>query len=322
MTTEPGPPVRRRLTVALDRLASFLLVTVVALIVSFHPKAGHRSRPRLVVIGIDGLSWAILTPAMARGDAPVLAKLVQHTRGILVPTPDQARQSFWDWVGLVRTPSLKDPATGALLAPRPIWDLLSARHSLGMVGWPGLGGVRLYPEASTLELPTIQREGKPTDPSTSPGERLAWDRGHVSAAVKMMQMHDPDYLLIGLGGPFVPESGHGPEHAISPSSSYWTAFDAELGRLLAALTRETTVVVLGRALGPGGTPAADGIWTGSGPGLATGPMSQPVRADEVGPTITYLGGAPLPIGTIALPTKALLDPSWMENHPVRWEVCP
>ncbi len=257
---------------------------------------------------------------MARGDLPVFSQLVQHARGILVATPDQARQSFWDWAGMVRMPSLR--GSSGMLAPRPLWDVLAGRHTLGMVGWPGLGGVRLYPEAPTAELPTINREPKTADPSTNPGERLAWDRGHVSAALRMIQMHDPDYLLVGFGGPFVPESGYGIAHAISPSSSYWKGFDAELGRLLASLTQETTVVVLGRALGPDGTPAADGIWTGRGPGLATGPVRQPLRADEVGPTIVHLGGAPLPVGAMTWPCRALLDPAWIEEHPVRWEVIP
>lgn len=290
-----------------DSLFALALLAVAAWL-AFAPAA----RPRLVVIGVEGLSWPEVAPALQR-DAPELARLAAAQRAELTGSAGAPLRFLWDWATTAR-PLIPRPGS----APRPplaIWDV-AARHGLRalVVSWPGKPGVAAHPSAGELG-PVVPRPLAP--PLADPWQaRLAADRGAAEIAVRLAKQVAPDLLFVGFQGPASPTGPDGPALAPAPPAGYWSALDEALGRVSAALGPGATIVVIGRGSGRSGTPAADGVWIASGAGLAVGPRPGPIRHLEVAPTLLELAGLPLPVGALGRPSSwvraAPTAPDWRE----------
>ncbi len=139
-------------------MISRLTIVVVALIAALLAGCGGsavapRVTGKLVIVGVDGATWNIMSPLMARGQLPRLASLVNAgAAGRLRATAPLLTAPLWTSVVTGRPPGSHGILTDALRSPgryalRPatadlrrtpaLWTIATSRDvTVGAVGWP------------------------------------------------------------------------------------------------------------------------------------------------------------------------------------------
>ena len=127
-------------------LLSLLLVSCSA------PAAPPRGR-RVVLVAADGASWGLLSPLMARGELPHLARLyLAGSAGVLTAGEALSPAAIWTSVATGRSRDAHGVVFDAVRAPGShelravtadqrrvpaLWDIASAREvTVGVAGWP------------------------------------------------------------------------------------------------------------------------------------------------------------------------------------------
>jgi len=117
------------------------------------PHVPPRVTGRLVIVGVDGATWNIMSPLMSRGQLPRLASLVEAgSAGRLRATPPLLTAPLWTTVVTGRPPGshgiLTDtlrsagryalrPVTADMRRTPALWTIATSRDvTVGAVGWP------------------------------------------------------------------------------------------------------------------------------------------------------------------------------------------
>jgi hypothetical protein len=254
---------------------------------------------------------------------PNMARLARGCRGRLVPPPGQLARSVYFWVNMLRAPALVSLEEAK---PIPILSLPEALSRSGdrvvSINWPAPPGIQIFPVELPAPAAALVLDTPPAQLDPTLLVRLGQDRGAVRAAIDLFEKVTPRALIVGLAGPFDVKFAPDASFAVSPPATYWSLLDATIGRLLAAMPPDSVVLVLGRGLGLEGTPAAEGVFLGTGGALASAPATEEIRATDVGASLLALCGDRLPIGAAGEPSPVWLDPAWLSAHPTRWELEP
>lgn len=302
---------------ALDAaIAAVVLVAAAALV---NHAGGGGSPPgapaRVVVIGVEGLSWFSLSPALKQGTAPHLGRLAAGQRANLSGTAGQPLRFLWEWAVRVRPAVRADKGQDAVVGLQ-LWDVVArARKQSVVVSWPGLVGVRIVPERGPADVLPVVPDAPAAQLPDELRERVAMDRGAATVAARLAGRLNPDLLVVGLLGP---RGANGTAPAFAPAE-YWRLFDECVGKVAGALGPDATVVLVSRGAGSPGSPGGEGVWIAAGPRLARGPRPGPVRHLEIAPTLLALLGLPQPAGSMARPSPWVLDSP--AGH-VRWQELP
>lgn len=240
----------------------------------------------LVVIAVDGLTWPQLNPLIRSGRVPRVAALARRSRARVVHQVGQPPELFWDLATRARTSSLVEPGTARPLELVRLWDALRRRgERVALHDFPGAeaGSAAVSDQRQRLRNALTQLGSKGPD--------------------------GPTASFISIGG--------------GPRASALTV--ALLDNFLDELYRRVAphiVVVVGRGRGLAGTPDDEGLWMADGPGLRAGPMDPGLRVSELSPTLMYLRGHPVPVGSPEGPSRAAIAPAWWDGHPLHWEELP
>ncbi len=131
-----------------------LLLTVVALVALLQgcDRGGPEPPPRVVIFGVDGATWNVLTPMIEAGELPNIAELIRDgSSGVLrCGTPIQSPQ-MWTSIATGMVPEKHGilhfmaeipgtdrsvPVTSNLRKVKAFWNILSdVGVSVGIVGW-------------------------------------------------------------------------------------------------------------------------------------------------------------------------------------------
>ncbi len=174
------------------------LAAALALVSCGGNDAPESTRPELVLVGIDGATWDVIDPMLARGELPNLAKLIERgLRGPLLSLPPLSSPVVWTTIATGRhardhgilgfTYPFSDtgqgrPVRSDMRREPAIWNV-AAEHgkSAGVVGWfvshppeivdgftvsdrmhQGVPG-STSPDVLSLELLEAMGEGAPAD---------------------------------------------------------------------------------------------------------------------------------------------------------------
>lgn len=139
-------PTSRRARAALA-LAVAALVTAVALSLG---GCGSEPRPKVVIIGIDGMDWALADPLLEEGKMPNLARVLDEGMRAELHSllPLQKSPTIWTTIATGKGPSkhgigdfVQGDASSSLYnsrgwKARAIWDILGEKgYTVGIVNW-------------------------------------------------------------------------------------------------------------------------------------------------------------------------------------------
>lgn len=130
-------------------ILSIATVVFFACLLSCRPPIS--SRPRVLLIGLDGIGWDLPQAMMKAGEAPHFAQLrEQGAWGVLSGDEPLPPAAFWTSVATGRVaadhrvtgPIRLDEQTGRLLAPErassALWEIVARKKiPAGVIGWPG-----------------------------------------------------------------------------------------------------------------------------------------------------------------------------------------
>ena len=273
------------------------------------PPPPRRVAP-VAFIAVDGLTWPVLTPMLASGEAPALAGL-QH-----------AQHANLQGSGVI-------PLSELWLAGA-VWEHAAKSGQVcAQLSWPSQPVARLWKPGAVggpaviIDLPPVTDELVVIPPGHEPlppdmARRMIRDLGTATAVERLVKAQHVDYLTIGLGGPRDPSKAT-PGGRMAPiPDGYARMLDGVLGRIIAALGPGATIIVAGRGSGRHDLPHGQGIWLAAGPDLAEGPLPGPVRTTDLPATILTLLDVPLPAAIPGRPSPWIFAGGGQDCPPFRW----
>jgi predicted AlkP superfamily phosphohydrolase/phosphomutase len=189
--------------------------------------------PRVVLLGVDALTWSVLDPLIAEGRLPHFARMRREgASGVLLSEEPIFSPVLWTTISTGKHPekhgirsftvaldSARVPVTSNLVRASRIWEILSrAEHTVGVIGWwntwpstpvngflcserswPMVMGPRGWPVTTTL-APDVTRRTYP--------EALFGQVEHL--IVRREDLGPADYGRVDVSGALATVGGEGP----------------------------------------------------------------------------------------------------------------
>lgn len=225
---------------------------------------------RVLLVGVEGLSWKILSPMIAAGELPAFKQLyADGASQVDLAAPDEAWPELWRQV-----------ATGRKEAGPAVWEVAAAQGRTVSVRWPG-------------EVPV--------DPA---GDAAADAAPFALAEVAALHLWGPAALQRRSWDAVEPWAFSRPKSGAAELAAIHAAYravDARLGALLSELGQDLLVLVSPRSsqacpsAEQPGCPgrSAKGVVFVHGPGVTPGARLRELSILDLAPTVAWVAGLPI-----------------------------